>query len=470
MATGTEASVRTLDDVNPANGECLASIPIASESDVRAAVARARAAQPAWGALELSARLDALEAAAKEFEQPALVDELARLITAEMGKPIEQARREAQGCAGGIRRLSQSAAEALAPELHREGDTVTRLTREALGVVAAITPWNFPLGMAREVIVPALVAGNSVVFKPSELVPLSGAALAEVLQRHLPAGVVELVQGDEFTGKALVAAEVDLVGFVGSVAAGKHIMAEASKGLKRLVLELGGKDPMIVCADADLEAAADFAVRESMRNTGQVCCSVERIYVEQPAAEKFAELVVQRAQALTVGDGNSDVFMGPMATEQQRAHVLAQIEDARAKGARVLLGGGAREGAGWFMEATVVADTNEEMALLRDETFGPVATLRTVDSAEEALRLANDSCFGLGASVWAGDLERGRQLAARVESGMVGVNRGLGGAGDPPWAGAKQSGFGFLGSPDGYRQFTRPLSVSWNEPAAGAAS
>jgi acyl-CoA reductase-like NAD-dependent aldehyde dehydrogenase len=222
---------------------------------------------------------------------------------------------------------------------------------------------------------------------------------------------------------------------------------------------------MIVCADADLVAAADFAVRESMRNTGQVCCAVERIYVEAPVAEEFAQLVVTRAREVTSGPASTDVFMGPMASESQRAHVLRQVEDARGKGARVLLGGSAGEGAGWFMQPTVVVDTNEEMDLLREETFGPVATLRSVESAERGVELANDSPFGLGASVWCGDAARGRALAARLESGMVGVNRGLGGAGDTPWAGAKHSGFGFLGSPDGYRQFTRPRSVSWNEEA-----
>jgi acyl-CoA reductase-like NAD-dependent aldehyde dehydrogenase len=382
-----------------------------------------------------------------------------------MGKPLAAARKEAGNLAPGIRNLVAAASAALAPIEAREGSVRTRITREPLGVVAAITPWNFPLGMAREVLVPALVAGNTVVFKPSPLVPLTGAALAEVFQAELPPDVLRLVQGGDETGKALVAAPIDMVGFVGSVEAGRHIMAACAGGLKRLVLELGGKDPMIVCADADLEAAAAYAVRESMRNSGQVCCAVERIYVEAPAAPRFTDLVVKAARALTVGDPHDEVFMGPMASAEQRAHVLSQLADARSRGAKVLIGGRAMPGPGFFLEPTVVTGVDDSMDLSRRETFGPVAAIRTVETAEEAVGLANASPYGLGASVWTKDTERGRRLAARLESGQVGVNRGLGGAGDPPWCGVKQSGFGFLGSPDGYRQFTRPLSVSWNEPA-----
>ena len=470
MAVGAAPSARTLRDEDPATGQLVAEIPCADEAEVGKAVATARAAQPAWAALGLDARLAALEKVAEALERPETVEKLADLTTREMGKPLADARREAAGTAKGIRSLGKACAAALAPETTREGGLATTITREPLGVVAAITPWNFPLGMAREVLVPALVAGNTVVFKPSELVPLTGAALHEAFAAHLPEGVVELVQGDESTGKALVAADIDMVGFVGSVAAGRHIMSACGSGLKRLVLELGGKDPMIVCADADLEKAAGHAVKESMRNAGQVCCSVERIYVEEAALPRFTELVVEKTKELAVGDGREDVFMGPMASDDQRQHVLRQLEDAKGKGAKVLLGGEAPAGDGWFLQPTVVTDVDERMELMTEETFGPVATLRAVASAEEAVTLANDSPFGLGACVWTGDLERGRTLAARIQAGQVGVNRGLGGAGDPPWCGAKQSGFGFMGSPDGYRQFTRPQSVSWHEDAPDAAS
>ncbi len=457
------ATARVLTDTNPATGEVLARIPCADAAEVEQAIARARRAQPGWAALGLSGRRAVLERVVQRLSDPATIERLARLVTAEMGKPIASARGEARGAGPGTARLLQACAEALSPLEAREERLRTRITREPLGVVAAITPWNFPLGMAREVLVPALLAGNTVVFKPSELVPLTGAALAEIFAAELPADVLLLVQGDERTGKALVAGAIDMVGFVGSVEAGRHIMAACAPGLKRMVLELGGKDPMIVCADADLDAAAEYAVRESMRNSGQVCCAVERIYVESSVAEDFTRRVVQRAAALSVGDPTGEVFMGPMAAESQRRRVLEQIDDARARGARVLLGGDALPGPGCFVQPTVVSGVTDDMRLMTEETFGPVASIRAVDDVEQALTLANASPFGLGASVWTADVERGVALAARLESGQVGVNRGLGGAGDPPWAGAKQSGFGFLGSPDGYRQFTRPLSVSWVE-------
>jgi len=465
MGATATAGHRLIRSVDPATGKLLAELPCAGEGEVKAAVTSSRRALCRWAGLGLAGRAAVLLRIAERWDEPAFVERVARLISAEMGKPLASARGEAGRTGEAIRGIVARCEAALAPHTAREGGTVTRITREPVGVVGAITPWNFPVGMAREVVVPALLAGNTVVFKPSELVPLTGQAFAEPFLAELPADVLAIVQGDEATGKALVAADIDMVGFVGSVEAGRHIMAACAPALKRLVLELGGKDPMIVCADADLPAAAEYAVRESMRNSGQVCCSVERIFVEAPVAERFLELVVQKAAALRVGPPEEDVFMGPMASEEQRRAVLAQIEDARAHGARVLLGGRARPGPGCFMEPTVLAGITDEMQIARRETFGPVAAVRAVADAEEALRLANDSIYGLGASVWCGDSARGVALAARLAAGQVGVNRGLGGAGDPPWCGVKQSGFGFLGSPDGYRQFTRPLSVSWNEPA-----
>ncbi len=465
MTGEATATVRELVDINPATGTVLARVPCADAAAVARAVARARAALGPWAGLGLPGRAAVLERVARRWDDPALVERVAGLISAEMGKPITAARGEAGAMARGIRSLGESACAALAPVEARTDKLMTRLSREPLGVVAAITPWNFPLGMARELLIPALMAGNTVVFKPSEIVPLTGAALHETFAAELPAHVLEMVQGDDLTGKALVAAPIDMVAFVGSSEAGRHIMQSCAGSLKRMVLELGGKDPMIVCADADLERAAEYAVRESMRNSGQVCCSVERIYVERAVAERFTRLVVEKAGALKVGDtSNPDTFMGPMASEAQRRAVLAQVEDARRRGARILLGGHELPGPGAFLPPTVVADVDEHMDLMQRETFGPVAAIRAVDDAEQAIGLANASPYGLGASVWCGDTERGVALASRLESGQVGVNRGLGGAGDPPWCGVKQSGFGFLGSPDGYRQFSRPLSVSWNAP------
>ncbi|MCB9915333.1 MAG: aldehyde dehydrogenase [Planctomycetes bacterium] len=450
----------TLRDLNPATGECLAEIPVTSSAELHAAVARARAAQPAWGALtveERAARLEPLGAALA-----AAADELADLATREMGKPRAQALGEAQGWAKHALVELAEVVEALQPERHETARSVTTLVRAPLGVVAAITPWNFPVGMPLQILVPALAAGNAVVFKPSEHVPLVGAKLAALLQPLVPAGVFELVQGDGRVGAELVAADVDMVGFVGSRATGKRIMESASKELKRLVLELGGKDPLVVMADADVAAAAECAVRHSLRNSGQVCCSVERVYVAAPIAAEFERQVVEKARAWRCGDGfDAEVDMGPMVSVEQRAKVAEQVDAALAGGARLAFRGEVPSGPGAWYPATVLADVGEELAISREETFGPVVSLSVFSGDEdEGVRLANATPYGLGANVYTGDAARGVRMAARIHAGQVGVNQYLGSAPGLPWVGARQSGFGFLGGKEGHRQFTVPKSIS----------
>ena len=451
--------MQTLLDRDPATGVVLAEISIASAADVAAAVTRARAAQPAWGDLALDQRLERLGRL-----EPALLaieDELADLITREMGKTRRSALGEVRGYAREVGQVCTELREALAPiELPGERSD-TRVVREPLGVVAAITPWNFPLGMPLSILLPALGTGNSVVFKPSEHVPLTGAKLAELLQAELPEGTLELVQGAGTTGAALVEADVDMIGFVGSRSTGQRIMGAAASGLKRLVLELGGKDPLIVFEDADLDGAAACAVDHSLRNTGQVCCSIERVYVAESIAERFEQLCVERARSWSHGSGfDEGVKMGPLVSEEQRAKVAAQVEQARADGARVLVGGEQPTGEGYFYPATVLAGVAQEQAITRDETFGPVVSLTAFSGDEdEAVRLANDTPYGLGANVWTNDAQRGARVAARLRAGQVGVNRYLGGAPGTPWVGARQSGFGFLGGVEGHRQFTTPKTI-----------
>ena len=451
----------TFPDVDPATGETLAEIPITPTAGVLAAVARARTAQPAWAALPFETRSDLLDAGAERLGERA--EELADLVTREMGKPRADALREVRGWVTHVTGLMQEVARALEPELLSADGSETRIEREPLGVVAAITPWNFPIGMPLQIVLPALAAGNTVVFKPSEHVPQVGAVLAEIFGALLPDGVLELVQGPGATGAALVEAEIDMIGFVGSRDTGARIMRAAAPELKRLVLELGGKDPLVVFADADLEAAAQTAVRHSLRNTGQVCCSVERIYVAEEVAEEFEAKVLDLAAVWSHGDPFEEgVRMGPMVSAAQRTIVAEQVDDAREKGARVLLGGELPDGAGWFYPATVVADVTTDMALAREETFGPVVALSSFSGDElEAVRLANDTRYGLGANVYTRDAARGLRVARAIRSGQVGVNRYLGGASGAPWVGARQSGFGYLGGVEGHRQFTLPKSISY---------
>jgi len=461
MAVGYyEFLMSTIKNLNPSTGELLAEIPCATSEEVHDAVARARAAQPAWQALGLEERCRILAGIADGLA--ARADELADLATKEMGKLRSDAEREVAGFTAMVKAELAEVQEALAPQSFTTDSNVTELVRMPHGVVAAITPWNFPVGMPLQILGPALAAGNTVVFKPSEHVPLTGRVIAEIVQACVPEDVLVLVEGAGETGAALVAADIDMVGFVGSRETGKRIMESAAQGLKRLVLELGGKDPLVVFADADLDAAAEVAVRHSLRNTGQVCCAVERVYVEESAAAAFEEKVTALAADWQHGDGFDEASkMGPLVSEGQREKVVAQVDAAVADGARLVLGGSSPEGAGWYYPATVLADVSSEQRISHDETFGPVVSLSVFDgSEEEAVRLANDTPYGLGANVFTGDGERGARVAAQMHAGQVGINQYLGGAPGTPWVGARQSGFGFLGGLEGHRQFTWPKSVS----------
>ena len=461
MAVGYyEFLMSTIKNLNPSTGELLAEIPCATSEEVHDAVARARAAQPAWQALGLEERCRILAGIADGLA--ARADELADLATKEMGKLRSDAEREVAGFTAMVKAELAEVQEALAPQSFTTDSNVTELVRMPHGVVAAITPWNFPVGMPLQILGPALAAGNTVVFKPSEHVPLTGRVIAEIVQACVPEDVLVLVEGAGETGAALVAADIDMVGFVGSRETGKRIMESAAQGLKRLVLELGGKDPLVVFADADLDAAAEVAVRHSLRNTGQVCCAVERVYVEESAAAAFEEKVTALAADWQHGDGFDEASkMGPLVSEGQREKVVAQVDAAVADGARLVLGGSSPEGAGWYYPATVLADVSSEQRISHEETFGPVVSLSVFDgSEEEAVRLANDTPYGLGANVFTGDGERGARVAAQMHAGQVGINQYLGGAPGTPWVGARQSGFGFLGGLEGHRQFTWPKSVS----------
>ena len=438
----------------------LAEIPGATLSEIQTAVATARQAQAAWAALSPAERAEKLQGVVASLE--AREDELAKTITREMGKTFATALGEVKGYTSGVSAQVEEVLKAMQPEDFSTDKMDTQVVRAPHGVVAAITPWNFPLGMPLSILIPALGAGNAVVFKPSEHVPLTGALIFDAFAENLPAGVITLLQGAGDVGAALVEANVDMIGFVGSRDTGKRIMASAAGGLKRLVLELGGKDPVIVFADSDLEAASECVTGGSLRNTGQVCCSVERIFVEQSVAEQFEAMVLHKAKAWKHGDGFAEgVKMGPLVSVEQRDKVAAQVQDAVADGARLILGGQTPEGPGAFYPATVLAGVDPEWRVARDETFGPVVCLSTFSGDEaEAIRLGNDTPYGLGASVWSGDLERGKRVAGALQAGQVGVSRYLAGGAGTPWVGARQSGFGFLGGIEGHRQFTTPKTLS----------
>lgn len=445
----------TLESRNPATGEVVGTVEVTPVEAIPGIVAAARAALPAWAALGPAGRAEVLLPIAAKIKERA--SELGALLTREMGKPIKEAVGEVLSCTDLERELREMV-EALAPETIEDKRTTSTIYRDPFGVAAAITPWNFPFAMPHWMVLPSLMAGNTVVLKPSEETPLIAQAYADLVNEVLPPGVLQVVHGADAQGKALVGSDVDLIAFTGSREAGKHILAAASSDLKRVILELGGKDPMVVLRDADVDAAAKFAATSSFRNAGQVCVSTERIYVDEAIADDFIAKLVENTTKMTVGDGMDETTrVGPMINERQRNHVLRQIDDAVKHGARVVAGGEGHEGQ--FVRPTVLTGVTHDMNIAIDETFGPVACVTTVASEDEAVRLANDTKFGLGAVVF-GAPDHAAAIARKLTAGMIGINRACGGATGTPWVGAQQSGYGYHSSRDGHRQFAQTRVVS----------
>jgi len=448
-------------DINPATGELIEKIKCSSSGEIASGVKLARKAYKIWSKTPLKKRIALFKNIARDLSKEKKA--IGQLITKEMGKLYKSGVGECEGTAFAIEENIKIAEKAAETEIFKKEKLTTEVHRVPIGVVAVITPWNFPVGMPESLLTPAILMGNTVVFKPSENTPLTGKALYEIYNRHLPKGVINLVQGAEEVGEIVINSDIDMVAFVGSQAVGKRIMEVCSKRLNRLVLELGGKDAMIILKDADLKKAVPYAVNGSLRNAGQVCVSVERIYVEDKIANVFEKLVLQEVKKYKVGSGFEDVDMGPMVSENQRTHVLSQIEEAKKKGAKVVFGGEKIEREGFFMQPTVMTNVSEKHDIMTRETFGPVICIQRVKNAEEAVEKANDTTFGLGATVWTKNIEKGIQIAEKIESGMIGVNQGIGGVSGTPWVGIKQSGFGYLGSIEGTRQFTVPKKISYRQ-------
>lgn len=453
--------LKYINDINPATGKLITKVKCSTEKEIDTAVKKAKNALKKWSELPLKQRSKLLELAAKDFVKNK--EKIGRIITDEMGKLYKSSVGETHAVAYGIRETIQQAKGALKIEKLKEENLVTELHRTPIGVCAVITPWNFPVSMPESLLSPALIAGNTVVFKPSEMVPLTGEAIYEILSKHLPEGVINIVQGADEVGDYLIHSDIDMIAFVGSQAVGKHIMRVAGDKLKRIVLELGGKDPMIVLDDADLQKAANFAVNGSLRNTGQVCVSVERIYVHEKVAGRFTQLVENGVKSFKYGNGyDENVHMGPLVSERQRENVLSQVNEAVKNGAKLVTGGKIpKNNKGYFMEPTLLTNLTHKHRIMNEETFGPVVAIQKVKSEDEALKLANDSPFGLGATVWTKNKKKGLEIARKIESGMIGVNQGIGSVSGTPWVGVKQSGYGYIGSVDGIRQFTVPRKISY---------
>jgi acyl-CoA reductase-like NAD-dependent aldehyde dehydrogenase len=450
-----ESHMEILKSYNPANGEVVGEVRVTPTSEIPALVTRARAAQKGWDALGLEERAEVIRKASAIFAERAQAN--GEIMTREMGKPLKEAVGEAKSVGHMDHELDEMVA-ALSPEVVEDPRLRSTIYHDPLGVVGAITPWNFPMSMPAWMILPALAAGNTVIFKPSEETPLCGQAYADALNEVLPEDVLIVVHGADDQGKAIVQSDVDMIAFTGSREVGKHIMREAAGTLKRVVLELGGKDPMIVLEHADITKAAKFAMWNSFRNAGQVCVSTERIFVLDSVAEEFESALAEMTATMKIGDGMDNPDMGPMVNSVQRDHVLSQLDAAISAGAKVLVGGEGHHDN--FIIPTVLTDVTEDMDIACTETFGPVAVVTRVSSVDEAVDKANNTHFGLGAVVFGEDTDDTAAVARRLTAGMIGMNRAAGGAVGTPWVGARQSGLGFHKSPDGHKQFTQARVVT----------
>jgi len=451
MATDLQVAVRKVSSVNPATGEVLREFDCASVADVRAAVDRARAAQLAWHELGIRQRLRIIG----EFQRRLQTrkSEVTELISREAGKPVAEAiTTEVLVALDAARFLIENAYRLLSDEKLQHGNLATklkrgRLVREPYGVIGIISPWNYPFSIPATEALAALVAGNAVVLKPSELTPLVALELASLLHAAgVPKDIFQVVVGDGATGAALIDSPIQKLIFTGSVATGKRIAVAAAARLLPVVLELGGKDPMIVLDDADVDVASSAAVWGAFVNAGQTCLSVERCYVHRRLHDAFVAACVEKTKKLKVGHGlDRDTDVGPLIHERQLKVVEEHVADAVAHGARVLTGGARFPEMGEnFYRPSVLTGVTGDMHIVREETFGPVLPIAAFDSDDEAVRLANDSEFGLAASVWTRDRARGERLARRIEAGTVMINDAVScfGISEAPHGGVKASGLG----------------------------
>ena len=457
--------------VDPATGEPFAQATLLDAAQAGEAMAAAHAAFPAWSRTTFAERRRLLDRLREAILAHA--DELAELIEREQGKPVAEARvAEVLPSLDALRHLSEHAEDLLRDDVVEAQQLLlahkqARLVYAPIGVVLAVKPWNYPWVQALPVVGAALAAGNTVVLKPAPATTLTGLMLGRLAREAgFPEGVVNVVAVDDAVAAQLVEdPRVGKIVFTGSVATGRKVMAAAAKNLTPVVLELGGKDPAIVCRDADLDRAARGIVWAAFMNAGQTCASVERVYVERPVFDAFVAKVLDEARKIRTGrdpERGGPFEVGPMTMERQRAIVEAHVKDAVAKGARVLLGGERPARAGFFYPPTVLTNVDHTMLAMRDETFGPVLPVMAVDSLEEAIRLANDSPYGLTASGWTRSEDTARRLQQELVAGVVSINDHISSYGEPtaPWGGVKWSGFGRMHGLLGLREMVQPKYVS----------
>jgi len=445
--------------MNPATGGVIAEVAADSLKTVRAKYELARAAQPGWAAVPIKNRLAVLA----KFRELLITrqDILAGTLTAEVGKPIRQSRNELTGLVARIDFFLAETERALRDErvfADVNGKLEERIAHDPLGVIANISAWNYPYFVGGNVFVPALAAGNAVLYKPSEFATLTGQHIADLLhEAGVPRNVFVAVIGDGKTGAALLRQPVDGVFFTGSYGTGAKIAASTGRRMIKTQLELGGKDPIYICEDVDVKAAAAGVADGAFYNTGQSCCSVERIYIHEQIYDAFVAAFVAEVKSFKIGDPTDEAtYVGAITRRPQLAALQAQVADAKRKGAKLLLGGHVLKGKGNWYAPTVLADVDHSMRVMRDESFGPIIGLQAVADDEAAVDLMNDSEYGLTAGVYTGSERRAKKILRKVAAGSVYWNCCDRVSPRLPWSGVKHSGIGLTLSTYGIQTFTRP--------------
>ena len=445
--------------INPATGKTLRRYKSSTKADVDKAVAKAKKAFEKWRQLSPAKRAVYLERTAKTLR--AQKEKLARIITQEMGKPIKESLPEVTKCAWALEYYAENGPKFLNPEIIKTDATDSYVSFEPLGVIGSIMPWNFPLWQCIRFAAPALMVGNTIVSKPSSISPQSGLALQNAIETtgSVP-GIFSIVLGSAQVADHLIDSDTTAVSFTGSVNAGRMVAERASTQLKKFVLELGGSDPLIVLDDADIDAASTGAVAGRFINNGQSCIATKRIFVVKQVLEEFLEKFVKKTRSLRVGDPLSpETDIGPLVREDSLKTLDGQVKDALRQGAELELGGERLRRKGAFYAPTILANVTPEMRIMKEETFGPAAPVVVVKDETEALKLANNSEFGLGATVWGTDTRRAEKVAREVSAGIVTINNVM--VSDPrmPFGGVRHSGTGRELSRYGMLEFTNIKSV-----------
>ena len=442
---------------NPATGQAFDAAPECSQAQLDEAVAAARAAYPGWRATPIDERAELLRKAADALLSVA--DDMSRLFSREQGRPVDQALQEIQGAAQWLQAVS-----AMRPPIRVAEDSETQFVETKyvpLGVVCAIAPWNFPINLAIWKIAPALLAGNTMVLKPSPFTPLCTLKMGELFAGIFPPGVLNVITGGDRLGPWMTAHPgFDKISFTGSTATGKRVMESAAKDLKRLTLELGGNDAAIVLPDVDLDDVAQKIFFGAFFNTAQICVATKRLYVHEDVYDGLRDRLVAIAQATKVGDGaEQGTNLGPIQNKRQYERVLELLDDAKSNELTLLQGADVPSGEGYFIPITIVDNPPEDSRVVQEEAFGPILPMLKFESVDDVIDRANASEYGLAGAVWSKDTDQAIDIARRMETGTIWVNQNLMLRPDTPFGGHKNSGFGSENGEEGLLEFMAPQAV-----------